>query len=184
LLAQLQSVLLAANTLAGTQVEISRSDAFTADDATAIALYVPLINREWLGDSPVSFKAKLQTVIVGVVYRPLMDDCTLATDQLRVQIENAVFCTQSIWSLPIERVNSSETTISFPSDVDTHQGIIRMVMECETTEIWPALLASQPAGNPPGAVGAAFALADLSIPGPAPGETLIGADIVIPTTGA
>jgi hypothetical protein len=183
ILATTQAVLLAANTLAFTQVEISRSESFTADDVVAISLYVPIIGREWLGDSPCQFKTTVQMVIVGVVYEALAADMKAKSNQLRVQIENAVFRSGAFWQLPIERIRAVDTSIDYPADASPHQGIVRMVLHCECTEIFNEAITPLSGPSPIGAIGAPFTEADLTVQGSA-GETLIAADIIIPSQGA
>jgi hypothetical protein len=181
LLATVQTSLINANTLAGSTVEQSRSDAFTDADPTAIALYIPTISRERIGQAPLQFRTTLQLVIVAVVYRPIAAQAQADIATLRLQIENAVFSSPSILALPMEGIMRADSTIEFPDTASPAQAILRMVIDVQTTDEFDNAI--NPVGGPtvPNGIGTEFAEADLTIPGPAPDQVLIGADIIIPT---
>ena len=132
--ARAKALVLAANTLAGTQVQTSRNSPLTDEQPFFVAIYTPEINRTWAGEAPVSFTAKVTLVVVGKATGKVLTEAEARTDMLRVQLENALLASVGFWTTPVERVNSVNTTLEFPSEGEVHTGYVTMKMECQCTD--------------------------------------------------
>ena len=166
--ANVKSILLAAGTLAGNQVETSRDEPTTGDDPCTIAIYTPQMDMDFLGNADPQFKHIVHVFIVGRVAKPApLKEAETLIDKLRVQIWNAVFCSTLFWQ-PLEQVSAIKTTLSFPGTGDTHEGILEISMQCQATETFVVK------------AGVLFTSFDLTVPGPAPQQTLIGATVDLP----
>ena len=161
-------------TLALSQVECCRDEAWTDDDPIAISIFTPKISRTWLGDAPPQFQAKISLAIVGRVLGPTLAMAEMYTDLLRLQMENALLSAPSFWATPLERVNSIETTIEFPGKDAMHEGQVTMVLECQCVDIFVPIETTS------------FETVNLSVPNPTvpasaePESNLIGVEITIP----
>ena len=163
-----KAILLAANTLADDQVETSRDEALTGDDQCVISIYTPMIEQSWLGNAPPSFKGVTHLVIVGRLLRKVpLEVVEVLTDKLRVQIQNAVLRSPEFWDL-LEQVNNITTSFEFPGAGDQHEGIVKMNLECQATDQFNLI------------VGVPLQTIGLTVPGPTPTETAIGATIPLP----
>lgn len=135
LLALAQRLIAGAGTLAGPRVEISRGDAFTVEDAVAVALYVPHISRDWLGGDPAQFRATVELLVVGVVFAPTTAILQSSLDTLRVQVENALLAAEEFWTFPpLETIRRVETDMHFPADGSPRQARFVMTLHVECTD--------------------------------------------------
>ncbi len=169
------SILRAAGTLAGTQVEAFRDMAITGDDLFFIAVYTPRIQRAWLGDSPPNYQAKVELVIIGKATGRTGAEAEWLTDTLRIQIENALLTSAAFWAMPLERINTIESVQELPGDAEQHEGFITMRLECQCVDVFPVT------------AGAPLELAGVTVPNPStpasntvPADNLIGAAVTIP----
>jgi hypothetical protein len=175
-----KALLIAADTLAGNAVESCRNDAQSDADPFFIAIYTTKINRSWLGDSPPQFKALVSLAVIGRVQANTLAQAERLADTLRVQMENALLASSAFYAqvTALERVNTVDTTISFPEYVKIHEGVVTMVLECQCVDIFPWI-----AGVP-------LDLINLTVPDPTtPGlntvtaDNMIGAAVTIPQGG-
>ena len=125
---------LAANTLAGGQVQTSRNAPLTGDRPFFVSIFTPKIKRTLLGDSPATFMAKVSLVVIGKVTGSTLAEAEVFVDTLRVQLENALLSSAGFWFPPLEKVTGIETVIEFPGDDETHLGFVTMVIDCQCTD--------------------------------------------------